>query len=154
MVIHRESSGSVSFAWETKCSTVVRYLSDGSGSQVTSYSTLWILLIGLVVLYTSYDSLKPPLRFIWHCFLRPLGKSQNQQDRLDQVRSPQCHRYVLYESRASFTKAKLKSTIRQDIDFYVVAKQCFNLLHLTSESARATSRWCGSISAEEQVGTT
>jgi hypothetical protein len=62
-----------------------RYSDDGPESDIKSYSTLWLLFIGLVALYSSYNSLRAPLRFVWHCFLRPLGKSENQQDRLDQV---------------------------------------------------------------------
>ncbi|CAE6397523.1 unnamed protein product [Rhizoctonia solani] len=69
------------------------YLTDGSESKVKSYNPLWLFFIGLVALYTSYDSLKAPLRFIWHCFLRPLGKSQNQQDRLDQFYKGQAEIY-------------------------------------------------------------
>ncbi|KAF8712289.1 hypothetical protein RHS03_01090, partial [Rhizoctonia solani] len=69
------------------------YSSDGPESDVKSYSTLWLLFIGLVALYSSYDSLKAPLRFVWHCFLRPLGKSANQQDRLDQFYQGQAEIY-------------------------------------------------------------
>ncbi|KEP46673.1 betaine lipid synthase, partial [Rhizoctonia solani 123E] len=69
------------------------YLTDGSESEARIYSTLWLFFIGLVALYTSYDSLKAPLRFVWHCFLRPLGKSQNQQDRLDQFYKGQAEIY-------------------------------------------------------------
>ncbi|CEL60650.1 betaine lipid synthase [Rhizoctonia solani AG-1 IB] len=69
------------------------YSDDVPESDIKSYSTLWLLFIGLVALYSSYNSLRAPLRFVWHCFLRPLGKSVNQQDRLDQFYQGQAEIY-------------------------------------------------------------
>ncbi|KAG8680317.1 hypothetical protein FRC11_002643, partial [Ceratobasidium sp. 423] len=69
------------------------YLADGPELETKSYSTLWLVFIGLVAFYSSYNSLKAPLRFIWHCFLRPLGKSENQEDRLDQFYEGQAEIY-------------------------------------------------------------
>ncbi|KAF8750783.1 hypothetical protein RHS01_08892 [Rhizoctonia solani] len=101
------------------------------------------LFIGLVVLYSSYDSLKAPLRFVWHCFLRPLGKSANQQDRLDQVlllHSP--NRFssrLLMEGRRSFTKAKRKYMILLDTGYFVAVQRCLNSqLHTTRAKEHET----------------
>ena len=49
-----------------------------------------MLVLGSAVVYSSFNSLKAPIRFIWHCFLRPLGSTNTQKDRLDQVYSLLC----------------------------------------------------------------
>ncbi|KAG8760406.1 hypothetical protein FRC12_009570 [Ceratobasidium sp. 428] len=60
---------------------------------ITTHGTLWMMVIGLAIIYSSFGSLKAPLRFIWHCFLRPLGGAKTQQDRLDQFYEGQADIY-------------------------------------------------------------
>ncbi|KAG8708678.1 hypothetical protein FRC09_001099 [Ceratobasidium sp. 395] len=59
---------------------------------ITTHSTLW-MIIGLAIIYSSFGSIKAPLRFIWYCFLRPLGGAKTQQDRLDQFYEGQADIY-------------------------------------------------------------
>lgn len=71
------------------------YMADGdiAGSGLDPYRTLLMLLLGSAVVYSSFNSLKAPIRFIWHCFLRPLGAAETQKDRLDQFYKGQAEIY-------------------------------------------------------------
>ncbi|QRV79652.1 betaine lipid synthase [Ceratobasidium sp. AG-Ba] len=66
---------------------------EAASEYFSARSTLWMLIISLAVTYSSFGSLRVPLRFIWHCFLRPLGGAKTQQDRLDQFYEGQAEIY-------------------------------------------------------------
>ncbi|KAG8722187.1 hypothetical protein FRC08_005936 [Ceratobasidium sp. 394] len=74
-------------------SSPYRAYKETKSEYLASHSTLWMIIIGLALVYSSFGSLKAPLRFIWHCFLRPLGGAKTQQDRLDQFYEGQAEIY-------------------------------------------------------------
>ena len=75
-----------------------------------------IVAIGFLTVAILVRFFGPQLRFIWHCFIRPLG-SQDQRDRLDKVRlssegQSEAHSNQFYEGQADIYDKTRSSLLR------------------------------------------
>jgi hypothetical protein len=94
-----------------------------------------LLIRGIMTITIAYGIvvLQPMIKFIWACFIRPIGKA-DQTQRLNRVIAFPFLEHVLpYLTWNSFMKAKLRYTTRRGMVYFVAGKPCSHYAHPTSK---------------------
>ncbi len=89
----------------------------------SSLTTSLFVVLGGFLLLICLGCFTPQLRFIWHCFLAPLG-ANDQKTRLDKVIMDVLRLWLQAELVISSIMVKQRSTTPPVMDYYVDAIRC------------------------------
>ena len=105
------------------CSTYATWIASLSYEQHQSPPIQYTILFGICASIALTKILKPQIKFVWYCFLRPIGGT-DQKTRLERVRYLRSIYGFRSRSAFSFTKDRQKCMMLQEMASYKGVTLC------------------------------